>query len=230
MIWQRSDVKLAGAIMHHRSRSYLAPRILGMLGPTSRARHFQVISDPVPIVSVNDVNPWRTYKLCLAAAPVDCTHYLVLQDDALLCRRFLWAAVEALRHRPTEIVAFFLNDLAFQSACRMKSDAQLCHAWSPLDPNERFCPTVATCYPRLMVEDLRRFQSEFVNPIADDEMVGRWRRERGHAVWCTIPNLVQHDEEAPSVLLGHRDSRPRWASCFIGEHSPALIDWTRGLT
>jgi hypothetical protein len=215
--------------MHHPSRAQLPGRVLGMLGPDARARHFRVVTDLVPHVGVHSVNPWRAYKACLAVAPPDCTHFLVLQDDALLCRRFLWAAVEAIRHRPTEIVAFFLNDLAFQSACAMKAVVPLCHAWSPLDPNERFCPTVATCYPRLMVDDLRRFDSDMVNPIADDEMVGRWRRERGHAVWCTVPSLVQHDEEAPSVLLGHRDSRPRWASCFIGSHSPALVDWTNGL-
>jgi hypothetical protein len=91
-------------------------------------------------------------------------------------------------------------------------------------------PTLALAYPRDLALDLREHPESWVtHPIADDEIVGRWRAARRLDVWLTVPCLVQHDEEAPSVLLGHRESRPRYASCFIGEHSPALIDWTRGL-
>lgn len=226
-IWTRRQVKLAGAIMHHPSRGYLPPRLYSMLGPDARARHLRVVQDPDP---TNAANPWRTYKEALRRAPVDCTHYLILQDDVLPGRRFLWAAVEAIRHRPDAVISFFVNWLAHASSTTLVQNAQLCTAWSPLHPTERFVPTVALVYPRALVDDLLGCEEGWVtSPIADDEIVGQWRRRRGLEVWCTIPNLVQHDEEAPSVLLGHRESRPRYACCFIGQHSPALIDWTRGL-
>lgn len=215
--------------MHHPSRPQLPPRLFAMLGPTPRARHFRVVTDPQPITELHKVSPWRTFQRCLHEAPPGCTHYLILQDDVLPCRRFLWAAVEAIRHRPTEIISFFVNDLAHASSTMLVQNAQTCLAWSPLHPTERFVPTLALALPRGLVDDLAVYHTDAVNPIADDEIVGRWRRERGLPVWLTVPNLVQHDEEAPSVLLGHRDSRPRWAACFIGSHSPALIDWTRGL-
>lgn len=241
-IWTRRQVRLAGAIMHHPSRPDLPPRLYSMLGPDARARHLRVVTDPEPyggrasllpsgaVEVAQDVSPWRTYRECLRRAPVDCTHYLILQDDVLPGRRFLWAAVEAIRHRPDAIVAFFVNWLAHATATTLVANAQTCTAWSPLHPTERFVPTVALAYPRGLVDDLYGCPEGDVHlPIADDEVVGQWRRRRGLPVWCTVPNLVQHDEEAPSVLLGHRESRPRYACCFIGAHSPALIDWTRGL-
>lgn len=177
-----------------------------------------------------NVNPWRTYRECLRVMPDGCTHYLILQDDVLPGRRFLWAVVEAIRHRPTAVVCFFVNWLAHASATTLVQNSQLCTAWSPLHENERFVPTVALAYPRDLAADLLVApEGDIERPIADDEIVGQWRIRKRLEVWCTIPNLVQHDEEAPSVLLGHRESRPRYAACFIGPHSPALIDWTRGL-
>lgn len=225
-----NDVRLAGAIMHHPSRPHLPVRLLGALSDSERVRRIRVVTDPVPLLSVKDVSPWRTYRLCLEQAPPDCSHYLILQDDALPCPGFLDVAALAISHRPNEVISFFINFLAHASATKLVQTATLCSAWSELDPQERFLPTVATVYPRELVDDLATFHTDQVNPIADDEITGRWRRERGHRVWITIPNLVQHDEEEASVLLGHRDSRPRWSACFIGEHSPDLIDWTKGLT
>jgi hypothetical protein len=235
-------VKLAGAIMHHPNRPNLPPRLLGALGPDPRSRHIKVVTDPDPATSkasrlpsgqiemAQNVSPWRTYRACLDVVPDWCTHYLILQDDVLPGRRFLWAAVEAIRHRPTSLISFFVNDLAHTSATTLVANSGLCQAWSPLHPGERFVPTLALAYPRDLALDLREHPESWVtHPIADDEIVGRWRAARRLDVWLTVPCLVQHDEEAPSVLLGHRESRPRYASCFIGEHSPALIDWTRGL-
>jgi len=241
-VWPRRRVKLAGAIMHHPSRPELPIRLLSALGPDPRARHVRVVTDPEPYNSgarllpngavevAQNVSPWRTYRACLEQMPEWCSHYLILQDDVLPGRRFLWAAVEAIRHRPDVVVSFFVNWLAHASATTLVQNAQTCAAWSPLHENERFVPTLALAFPRALALDLLDAPEGIVErPIADDEVVGRWRIARRLEVWCTIPNLVQHDEEAPSVLLGHRESRPRYAACFIGEHSPAVIDWTRGL-
>jgi len=241
-VWPRRHVKLAGAIMHHPSRPHLPPRLLQAMGADPRVRYIRVVTDPDPdthkarrshdgtIMTAMNVSPWRTYRACLERLPVWCTHYLILQDDVLPGRRFLWAVVEAIRHRPTSIISFFVNDLAHASATTLVANASTCSAWSPLHPGEPFVPTLALAYPRDLAADLAVApEGDVGRPIADDQVVGDWRRRRGLEVWLTVPNLVQHDEEAPSVLLGHREGRPRYASCFIGEHSPALIDWTRGL-
>jgi hypothetical protein len=241
-VWPRKRVRLAGAIMHHPSRGYLPPRLLTAMGADPRVRYVRVITDPDPdthkarrshdgtIQTAMNVSPWRTYQACLAAMPEWCTHYLILQDDVLPCRRFLWAAVEAIRHRPTDIISFFVSDLAHASATTLVANAGLCQAWSPLHPNEPFVPTLALAYPRELAADLAAAPEGVVDrPIADDSVVGDWRKRLRLDVWLTVPSLVQHDEDAPSVLLGHRESRPRYASCFIGSWSPTLIDWTKGL-
>lgn len=63
--------------------------------------------------------------------------------------------------------------------------------------------------------------------IADDEAVGDFcQQNQIHAVWQTIPSLVQHDEEAISTLAGHRVAHYRHAACFIGDSDPRLIDWS----
>lgn len=219
------DVRLATAITHHPSRPDLPARLLGLLADSAaaRVRRVRVVFDPRP---AGPPNPWRTYCQALAGDYGDATHVLVLQDDVLPCAKLLDAAHHAARWRPDALVCLFVNDLAVQTSHRIRDAAARGAGWAPL-LGERFVPTVATVWP---AELAARCAGE-ARPVdvdrsqADDDVVNDWAVAARVDVWATVPNLAQHDEDAPSTFLGHRDGRQRWATCWIGEHSWRRVPW-----
>lgn len=207
------DVRLAAWITHHPSRPTLPLRLTALLDGPAR-----LVFDPRPHGAVN---PWRTFRRALETAATDttATHHLFLQDDALPCPGLCAAAAHAASWRPGAIICLFVNDLATQTSLRIRDAAARGAGWAPV-VGERFVPTVATVWPRELVVRAV-FEARPVTPDvpqADDEAVGDWARGAGVEVWATVPNLVQHDEDAPSTFLGHRDGRQRWATCWIGDY------------
>lgn len=225
----RESVRLRAWIAHHPSRPDLPARLLSLLADADafEAAAPRIVFDPRPS---GPVNPWRTYQRALERAAADdwATHHVVLQDDVLPCDGFLDAAIEAARWRPDALVCLFVNDLATQTSLRIRDAANRGAGWAPV-VGERFVPTVATMWPAQLA---RRAAVEarpvLDQPQADDEIVGDWARAAGVEVWATVPNLAQHDEDAPSTFLGHRDGRQRWATCWIGEHDWRSVPWSVG--
>jgi hypothetical protein len=243
----RRDVRLSVAIQHHPARPDLLKRLLGDLaaeldaaGPRPfHTLEVEVVADPDPH---GDPSPWRTAKLAWALTPPWCTHRLVIQDDAMPCTDFLWAAVEAIRHRPAALVSFFMGWAGTWMASAMRAQADT-SSWY-LHPDRSWLPHVALAMPRELAVDLAVWVPPDVRDRrADDEAVAWWsqeRRTRGVGVdcWVTIPSLVQHDDDAPSTMYAHRGAqaervatgeRMRRAACWIGDYHPRVIDWTRGL-
>lgn len=221
------SVSLRCWITHHPSRPYLPLRLLDLLADAACFGDAQprVVFDPKP---AGPVNPWRTYRRALeeAARADGATHHLFLQDDVLPCAGLLDAAREAARWRPAALVCLFVNDLAVQTSLRIRDAAARGAGWAPI-VGERFVPTVATLWPaELVARAAVEARPVLDRPQADDEAVGDWAASAGAEVWATVPNLAQHDEDAPSTFLGHRDGRARWATCWIGEHPWGAVPWS----
>lgn len=222
-----SSVELATWITHHPSRPDLPARLLELLSDSAakRVRATRLVFDPAP---GGPPNPWRTYRVALerAAATPRATHHLVLQDDALPCARLLDAAHHAARWRPDALVCLFVNDLAVQTSHRIRDAAARGAGWAPV-LGEAFLPTVATIWPRELVAAALAGTAlpDAARPQADDGVLGDWARQSSVVAWATVPNLVQHDEDAPSTFLGHRDGRQRWATCWIGDYSWRVVPW-----
>lgn len=222
------DVALSVAIQHHPARAPLAHRLFNMLGDCpdlaegARAG-VRVITDPQPNGATN---PWRTARLAWSDTPDWATHQLVIQDDALPCVNFIEAARRAITARPDVAVAFFLNYLAFTTSTQMVAASRADARWVRL-AEEPFVPTVALALPRAHALALA-LEPDPPGDIADDLATKLYADRVGLETWCTIPNLVQHDESVPSSMLGHLvpDSRQRWATCWIGDHDALALDWS----
>lgn len=214
------SVTLTTWITHHPSRPDLPARLLALLADSaaSRVRATRLVFDPHP---GGPPNPWRTYRVALErAAATSSTHHLVIQDDALPCPGLLDAAHHAARWRPDAILCLFVNDLAVQTSHRIRDAAARGAGWAPV-AGEAFLPTVATVWPAELAAAALAGTAppDPARPQADDGVLGDWVRAERLSVWATVPNLVQHDEDAPSTFLGHRDGRQRWATCWIGEYA-----------
>lgn len=157
--------------------------------------------------------------------PSDASHLLVLQDDAWPCENFAAAARAAIEERPEAILVFFLPGFGHVvrpvQQARLKGERWL--AWRP----RAFVPLVAVVYPARFPREIVAFSE--VKKVhlgrADDAVVGGFVRAHKVPVWATLPCLVEHRDELPSVMgMRHGVRAPHRLAAWFVEGSPALTD------
>ena len=219
------------AIQAHPSRAAMAEELLGCLD--GRA---EIVYDPMPDDGLR--SPWRTYREALERTPAGASHRLILQEDVIVCDRFLDGVDAAVAAHPDRVVCLFVagnpalhRDTVFAACDRDDS-------WAELEVTT-WTPVVATLYPVRVIEpllawyDAQRFPDAFT---ADDEIVGRYLRVAIERPLATVPSLVEHPDTVPSVANGGRRGGDgldmgRRAACWIGDCGycdATRIDWTRG--
>jgi len=218
------------AIQTHEVRAEMAETLNGCLG--GRA---DIVFDPDPGSSPS---PWRTYRLALERTPAWASHRMVIQDDVLVCEHLVDAVEAAVRARPDRVLAFFVagNPLNHRRAVAAAEAADW--SWAELDLTT-WIPAVATCWPVRLIEpllswfDAQGFPAAFT---ADDEIIGRFLRQRGEAVLAAVPSIVEHPDTVVSLVHGHRRAHDgldpgRRAAVWIGDRGICdgrLVDWTVG--
>lgn len=204
--------------MAHPSRGALARSLQRRL----RLAPSAVVLDPEPDA---ERNPWRTARAAWRASPPGCTHRLVLQEDVIPCPRLLTHVRRALAAKPDRITSFFLGTNATVTWQRMLVADARGAAWVEGFPAS-WVPALALAIPAAYVPSLVEFD-DGTRPVADDEVYGRWTREHRLPWWCTIPSLVDHDDDAPSLMRDPYARGARVAACPIGATDASLIDWYR---
>lgn len=189
-------MKIAYRVQHYAGRNDALERLLPFL-----PKHAEVVTDE------GDPNPCRGFLRCFENLP-DATHMCVLQDDALPCRGFLAELELAVHDRPDDVLSLFVGGLSG----RTKRDFLAALAdglhWSPVYFRE-IHHVVALVWP---VPLAQQFVEWFENarvpgpkpPRSDDAVVGYWARTSHRLFWATVPCLVQHPDDMPSVVQGNR--------------------------
>lgn len=167
-------------------------------------------------------SPWRTYRLALESTPGWASHQLVVQDDAVVCPGFRAAAVKAIAAQPDSLVSFFCSPYPQLCAINVVEAAQRCEHWAVLF-NGDWCPVVCLAWPRWMIRELLGWAPADTLGRSDDTVVGRYLLEHGRNALCTVPNLVQHPDDVPSMMGS--DGLARHSICWIGDYDASLIQW-----
>jgi hypothetical protein len=206
-------IQLAAAVQHHPSRAALIPGLLAGLDGLD----VQVVEDP----GGDRPDTWRTHRACLEAMPEGASHLLVLQDDAALCQQFAGNLLAAVAERPEAIIALFVPGFPFL-ARRIEQHREKGEMFAVL-PAAAFTPVVAIVYPRTHVEGLlahtdgSRWPRARQLGTADDAVVAGYVRGLRLSVLATVPSLVDHRDDVPSVAKpSHRAGRHRRAALFAG--------------
>jgi hypothetical protein len=211
-------VNLSVAVQHHPSRAHRLAPLTASLGCSAA-----VVSDPDPL---GGINPWRSSRECWRRTPTNADWRLVVQDDALPCRDFYPGVLAALAAAPGPICAFYLGENPRQTARVMRTYASWGASWVPGQVGD-WVPCVALAMHTALALDLARYESG-TTVISDDEIIGRWAADRHHPWFSTIPSLVQHDDDEPSIIGGHvYHPGARQAACWIGDYSALQVDWSR---
>lgn len=212
--------RLSVAIQHHPSRPGLPERLLGRLdyfrGQTMcDAGMIDLVTDPEPDAVAS---PWRTAHHAWSTTPPGCTHRLVIQDDAVPCAGFLDRLAAVIAAKPTAPLALFfgihsypLDMVAYETALRS------CAPFYALPTGAPWVPCVALVLPRTMALSVAAWGAARPHPMADDRIIGEWAHDQGVQVYATCPSLVDHDDEAPS-LMGGSGLQVRRAFCFADRY------------
>lgn len=125
--------------------------------------------------------------------------------------------------KPDRVVTFYLGQLPTETYRDMLIASQRCAAWVRGSPSS-FVPAIALAIPQAWCASLAEFH-DGTEPIADDEVYGRWCREQGIPWFATIPSLVDHDDDAPSLMRDPLNVGARRAACMVQGDDARLIRW-----
>lgn len=181
-------------------------------------------------------NPWRGYRRCLEDLPSE-GHVVILQDDTIVCRNFgetieRIAAVDANRD---SLVSLFLSTVPKRTLNR----ASLHYGKNRYveNHNQDLVHVVALLWPVAKAREFLAWVDE--NPArvrgsafqSDDATVSRWVQLTKQRVRCTVPSIVEHPDDVPSVVNAHRPraggDSGRVAAYWIKDEDPLELDWSR---
>lgn len=196
-----------------------------------------LVFDPDP---TEHASPWRTYRQALETAPRDVAHRLVLQDDTIVCDYFLDGIEAACAAQPGRVLVFFVAGHPLQHVRAFDWSHAHGAPWAELE-NTTWLPVVATAWPVDLIDPLLAYaDGQFerglwtVQFTADDEICGRFLREKGLNALASVPSLVEHPDTVHSIASGGRRQptgldATRMARLWIGDVGcdPRGIDWTQ---
>ena len=188
MIWAR--------VQAHPSRKDLLPDLLARLKPL-----------PVEVMTHESIppDPWAGYRACLKNIP-DCSHLLIVQDDAQPCDNFVPALCKVAERNTDVPVCLFLGGLPSSTARTAGHAMTKDRRYVPL-LNSTFVPLVAVLWPRQKAVEFLAWSRSAKTTRADDGNAGKWMRRTKQPFLCTVPSLVEHNDYVPSVK-GGREHKP----------------------
>jgi hypothetical protein len=168
-------------------------RVFGQLGPTPN-------------------HVWSE-KMWMWGAEQDTTHFLTLQDDALVAPNFwrvLYAMLTALDALPDHVVIglqaiHHLTPALAQHGCNWYTTSD-CLAG------------VGYVLPHPLLVDFLRWRSRLrrgaIQRINEDTLIGVWCAATDRRIWHPIPTIIDHDSSIPSLYGNAGDS-----------HRNPLVTW-----
>lgn len=211
-------------MQHHPYRAKVAAELLAELDDDT----VDLVTDPDP--DNQWPSPWRTYRHCLETTPDWATHRAVLQDDVLACPKLPTAVANACAARPDRLISLYVGGNMRLGAARVIHAAREGKSWADL-AQFSWVPAVALVWPVGMIAPFLSWVDQRGWPPtfrADDEIIGRWLRKTGHIPCATVPSLVDHPDDVPSLIgTRHRGGRDRGrvSVCWIGDCPADEIDW-----
>lgn len=202
-------------IQHHPSRAHLLPDLLAALEPlyVEVSTHESVPPDP-----------WGGYKQALSNLP-DCSHVLVIQDDAQPVPGFSEAVVKIAERHPSTPVCLFMGAAPASTAAAIRR-ANLRRRYQPLLPSP-FVPLVACLWPTLQARSFLYWARGNKTTRADDGNAAKWMKAARQQFLVAVPSIVEHNDFTPSVK-GGRDHRPgaeSWRRALFLAEDASDYEW-----
>lgn len=206
---------LSVAIMAHPKREHHIPNLLERLD-----RPAEVVWDS------GDNNRWNTGYRSMKAYDPDCTHHLVVQDDAVIPLDLVAGVERALQYIPSDAVMC----LYIGKTRKFWRKVMVTGVKIPMEPAwvimRQIHWGVGVVFPTHLIDTMLDWCDTQCHVENYDKRMGRWCEFNGVDVWYPWPSLVDHLEE-PSLVPG-RSHKNRVAQWYLGSNE-AVTDqeWNR---
>lgn len=153
------------------------------------------------------MHPWSGYRKCLTDPP-DCTHLLIVQDDAVACTNIAAGLLEVARVEPNFPICLFLPMITMRTKRQALLDARDGKRFTEIFKGD-FMPVVAMLWPIGKSQEFLEWSSSHLQGVSrrgldldqsDDAMGCRWMKSTRNRVLATIPCLFQHYDDVPSTI------------------------------
>jgi hypothetical protein len=174
--------------------------------------------------------------MCLRAfLETGASHGCILQDDVVVCRNFAAALAQIVESQPDLPVCLFVSGTRSHTLKRYRRSIDARESYSQIWFQD-FLPVVAVIWPRVKVQEFLEWAKDaklpgMPNPRSDDAVAGSWMRFTKQKVLATVPSLVEHPDDTPSVKWGEDSRVPsghgnksKRACWFIGDDDPLELD------
>lgn len=192
-------VRLSIAIQHHPNRAHLIDALMdGISAPCD------VVIDPDPDNEFRSA--WRSYKLALELTPGWATHRVIVQDDAVPCRNFAGKLLARAEERPDRLIALFLGGFPAKTAKKAREAKWAGERWADFQPSD-FVGTVGLVWPVDLIPPFLEFCDGRFKKFhgGDDGKVAEFVKHARITACATVPSLLQHPDDGPSVYLRFRN-------------------------
>ena len=176
------------------------------------------------VVDTNRNGSWFGTKEAWKLCSKEYTHFLVIEEDVLVCKDFYETITNAVSAVPDQLISFFnlrsdkrLNEWA------VKNDSH----WATLSAGTT---GQAVLMPREMVYQFLLWESKYINPKIPYEDTRLWAfmKKFSYKTFVTVPNVCEHGGALTSALGFNNKGKVSYD--FIGENvSGKDIDWTKGI-
>jgi hypothetical protein len=203
-------------VQAHPSRRDLLPDLLDRLSPL-----------PVEVRQHSSVppDPWAGYVECLKNLP-ECSHILIIQDDAIPCENFPDALALVAHRHPHTPVCLFLGGAPSSTAAQARRAWNKGKRYTPL-LNTTFVPLVATLWPREVAQAFLEWARTAKTTRADDGNAAKFMRHTKQPFMVTVPSLVEHNDYVESVKGGrqHVFGKEAWRQAVLLAQDGLAYEW-----
>jgi len=212
------SVRVGVAVMAHPRREAFIPELLDAL------------DRPAEVVFDTRNDRWDTGRRSMLAYrnDPDATHWLVVQDDAIVCRDLVAGIESALAHVPprTPLCLYVgkLTPFAPAVAALAAQATQDGVSWLSMDSMHW---GVGIVMPVELIAPMVQWGDTAGAAVPNyDKRISRWLGGQGIQTFYPWPSLVDH-RDSPSLVPGRRGGRGRSAHRFLGTDGSALdVDWS----
>lgn len=205
--------RVSVAVMAHPARADMVPDLLKGLD-----RNAEVVWD-------TDNDRWETGRRSLLAFSSTATHHLVIQDDGIPSRDLLATCEVITSHYPTNPIGLYVGKLR---PSHPRIEAMVKHvnkSNSPYLSMEGPWWGVGIVLPVADIPAVVAYGDSRPTVPNYDRRISRYYQSVNTPCLYTIPSLVEHRPDHPSLVPGRKGGRQ--AHQFIGESTSGLtIDWS----
>lgn len=207
---------------------------IAIMAHPSRGHHVKELMEELPSAEVvwDEINDrWDTGRRAMLAFSAAADWHVVVQDDALLCRRFREGVESALASVPADQPVSFYTGKTQPCAPEVKQAvARALEAGKSWFSMRGPLWGVAIAMPTHMIEPMIEAVDDLPIPNYDMRMAEYFIKQDIDCYY-SIPSLVNHrvGPENPSLVEDRGSSDKRTAYAWIDKRDPTIIDWDTGV-